>query len=111
MDYGCSSEIPVADPRQEFWTSQRGERGFDNTELWNLDVTIARFVLPRLKAFAADLHGCPASLTLETWGTSLAKMIVSFELCSAVDFMTAEQEQLISDGLDLFRKYFHHLCN
>lgn len=30
---------------------QRDGRGFDDTELWNLDYTIISFVLPRLKAF------------------------------------------------------------
>ena len=30
---------------------QRWTRGFDDTELWSLDETIAEFALPRLKAF------------------------------------------------------------
>lgn len=30
---------------------QRNTRGFDDAELWNLDETVAEFMLPRLKAF------------------------------------------------------------
>jgi hypothetical protein len=39
------------DKRQKLWKKQRDERGFDDTELWNLDVTMAKFILPRLAAF------------------------------------------------------------
>lgn len=33
------------------WFIQRRRRGFDDRELWGLDFTIAKFILPRLKAF------------------------------------------------------------
>jgi hypothetical protein len=33
---------------------QRRTRGFDDSELWSLDHTIARFTLPRFKAFRKD---------------------------------------------------------
>lgn len=33
------------------WEKQRYKRGFDDTELWGLDYTIASFILPRLIAF------------------------------------------------------------
>lgn len=36
-------------PIRFFW--QRRTRGFDETELWNLDSTILKFILPRLQAF------------------------------------------------------------
>lgn len=40
---------------------QRWTRGFDDSELWSLDWTIAKFVLPRLKAFREmGKAGCPA---------------------------------------------------
>jgi hypothetical protein len=37
----------------KFWW-QRRTRGFGDDELWNLDSTIARFVLPRFRAFRRD---------------------------------------------------------
>ena len=33
---------------REKYKIQRKERGFDSTELWNLDTTLLRFLLPRL---------------------------------------------------------------
>lgn len=111
MEYGCSSELPVDDDRQAAWAEQRASRGFDSTELWNLDVTISRFIAPRLKAFAADLHGFPNGLTEESWLIELNKMIAAFELCETVCIATPEQSQTIEAGLDSFRKYFFYLWN
>jgi hypothetical protein len=31
--------------------NQLKKKGFDNTELWNLDATLTQFILPRLKAY------------------------------------------------------------
>ena len=38
-------------PKWDKFTKQRLERGFDDSETWNLDLTIAKFVLPRLESF------------------------------------------------------------
>ena len=38
---------------------QRKTRGFDDSETWNLDNTIANFVLPRLKRYKELNNGCP----------------------------------------------------
>lgn len=50
-NYSLSKTISKKDKRQKLWRKQRDERGFDDTELWNLDVTMAKFILPRLKEF------------------------------------------------------------
>ena len=39
------------DDRYEDFKKQRLERGFDESETWSLDYTIARFIAPRLRAF------------------------------------------------------------
>jgi len=54
--YGSSHEMPM-DARTPIWDKQRQERGFDDTELWSLDITFARFMLPRLQAFRNTPHG------------------------------------------------------
>lgn len=56
MNYGYHEEVDKDDPRQEVWEKQREKDGFDETELWNLDITIARFILPRLKSFKEYTH-------------------------------------------------------
>lgn len=39
------------DEREPEWKAQRLTRGFDDTEMWSLDCTIAAFIAPRLKVF------------------------------------------------------------
>lgn len=46
----------------------------------NLDETIARFILPRLKFFRKKTCSYPRGLTFEEWKDILNKMILSFEL-------------------------------
>lgn len=43
--------------RELEFKKQRKKRGFDDTELWALDWTIAKFVYPRIKAFRKNF--CP----------------------------------------------------
>ena len=114
MHYSLYKTIPKDNPRQELWKNQRRFRGFDDTELWNLDFTIARFVAPRLKAFKEILHGYPPSLTFEEWKATLDKMILAFDLLTDENENFPEstentKRETIEEGLDLFREYFFHL--
>jgi hypothetical protein len=49
--YGLVLNLPEDDKRLETFREQRAERGFDDTETWSLDVTIARFIAPRLDRY------------------------------------------------------------
>ena len=44
------SALRSTDGRITEYKQQRIERGFDSSELWNLDTTVAKFLLPRLEA-------------------------------------------------------------
>ena len=101
---------------------QRLERGFDDTELWNLDHTFAKFVLPRLKRFKEVNQGYPASITYEVWDEYLDKMIYAFENIDyddksydGVEWYDMPQEardavfEKVNEGLDLFRKHYFSL--
>jgi len=88
-DYGCSSELGLDDERQAEWKKQREERGFDSTELWNLDVTIARFIVPRLKLFVESEAGVPGYIDPHNklkdkgrskWKKILKEMLEGFEI-------------------------------
>ncbi len=51
---------PIALYHKAYRFTQRRIRGFDDSELWSLDDTILRFILPRLKRFrATDRAGWP----------------------------------------------------
>ena len=62
------------------YKQQRIERGFDDTECWNLDLTFSGFILPRLIQFKKDVNGYPEELgTFENWGAVIDKMIFAFD--------------------------------
>ena len=113
---------------------QRLERGFDNTELWNLDYTLAEFLLPRLKAFREQTFGCPGCFVddyepyedgMDKWYAILDEMIWALETyikCEDSDFkyngksyydMTREEmialDEKINNGLNLISKYWRCL--
>jgi len=59
---------------------QRIMKGFSDSDTYSLDVTITKFVLPRLKRFK-ELHcGFPNGFTMETWDETIDKMINAFEI-------------------------------
>ena len=104
--------------REELWAKQREERGFDDGELWNLDYTIAEFVLPRLKEFKRINPCCPYGLKEREWNSILHKMIWSFQQkYDDIEFapkeLTEAQKKLwykrYSEGFKLFGKYFGQL--
>jgi hypothetical protein len=100
--------------RWDEFKQQRLERGFDDSELWNLDRTIAKFILPRLNAFASKTIGTPPTLTTEEWKSILQKMINAFEIIADDDRYfnyapSTTDDNIIEEGLDLFNKWFCHL--
>jgi len=103
----CFSLIDETDDRWDKYTKQRLERGFDSSELWNLDGTIAKFIYPRLKAFAECSDGIhPDGLSQEEWREILNKMVVGFELMSSDQIKTEEEENIEDEALKLFSEYF-----
>lgn len=87
---------------------QRKQLGFDDSDLWSLDVTVADFVLPRLKRFRFITVSYPHSFdSLEEWQATLDKMIYSFEQYSS-GIENADPERF-DEGLKLFGLYFSSL--
>lgn len=63
------------------WLKQHGKY-VPYSDLWNLDITIANFVLPRLKKFKEENDGYPEREEMDTpekWNEALDKMILAFE--------------------------------
>jgi hypothetical protein len=78
-----------------------------------LDSTIAKFVLPRLKAFRRDISGIPDPLTEEQWAAILDDMIYAMEY-SANDELWYDNEvdeERVQRGHGLFGEYFTALWN
>ena len=108
------SLVEETDERWNEYTKQRLERGFDNSELWNLDGTFAKFIYPRLKAFLEATKECPQrpeGITYEQWISILEKMVNGFELLSRDAIRTDDEMELINDALKLFAEHFLNLWN
>ena len=85
---------------------------FDDSELWNLDATIAKFITPRLIAFYENVHETnthPSEMTLMDWENTLSKMIMGFKLLSLDREKTKEEEKQQWEAIKLFSKHFFNL--
>ena len=81
-------------------------------DVWNTDNTLAQLIVPRLQAFKVlDKHGGPSDFKdMHEWNNAIQKMIDAFELMKyAGATHTGDEEQIIEQGLDMFRKYFRSL--
>ena len=95
---------------QEYWSHRHD---FPIEEIWNTENAIAAFIAPRLKAFK-DLkkHGFPQEMNSKRqWNSSIQKMIDAFEILSRPYTPTDNEDPIVEEGLDLFRKYFRNLCD
>lgn len=90
---------------------QRVTRGWDDSETWSLDYSLAKLILPRLKRFKEVKNGCPSNLSQEEWDAILDKMIASFEFAASEERWTASNEEFEKhgEGLDLFAKHYFGL--
>lgn len=92
---------------------QRRTRGFDGSELWTLDYTIAKFAVPRLKAFQDGKHSYPADMTPEEWSECIGHMIYALEICvregdEVIGIDDADWDR-VNRGLELFGTRFRDL--
>lgn len=96
-------------------------------DTWNLDYTIAEYVLPRLKLFnqiSISYPGRDEMDTAEKWHNAIDKMITAFQLVIDTDDLhdrywddnfhfnqeLFEKDQAqIKEGLHLFAEWFQHL--
>lgn len=95
-------------------------RGFPKSDIINLDITIAKFVYPRLIAFKAVGECFPTGTSLEEWHVILDKMIFAMRIVMNYDNHEETEKcrnelhfdsdgdlwEAVGEGLDLFGKYF-----
>ena len=86
-------------------------RGWSDKDLWSLDYTTAKFLLPRLKRFKKVTTSYPGNLSFEEWQHKLDNMIITFEIIANGDGFNPSEEECvnINKGLDDFREWFLHL--
>jgi hypothetical protein len=78
--FSVANEIYEKDPAKiEQYRQQRFERGFDDTETWHMDRTMALFIIPRLKRFIEVNNGIPNDETEESYDEKISFIISAFE--------------------------------
>jgi hypothetical protein len=115
-----SYDIKKNDKRQDKYKKQRISRGFDDSETWSLDETIASFILPRIKRYK-DINNIayPATdgMTFEKWNEILDQIIETFEFIKngSGDKWGKNQQEIkkqmdkVNNGLHLFAEWFNSL--
>jgi hypothetical protein len=79
-NFSIAEEVYKDEPEKlQRYKNQRDERGFDDTETWHLDKTVALFLLPRLKRYIQVNNGFPSGMTEESFNEKLNYIIKSFE--------------------------------
>jgi hypothetical protein len=92
-----------------FWW-QRRTRGWDDSDTWGLDTTLARLIAPRLRRFKELNNGHPCDLTETEWDEHLDAMIRAFDLTSKDSLdRTGEEDAAVKRGLRLFARWYRHL--
>ena len=97
--------------RQFKLLKQRLVQGWDDSEVWNLEYTISKFTLPRLKRLKEIQNIHPSNITEEEWSDCVDKMILAFEL-NIKDFedgINVEERKKMEDGLLIFAQYYQSL--
>jgi hypothetical protein len=91
----------------------RIKHGFDYRDCWNLDNSVANYVLPRLKYFRSHkgaFQGYPTGLSVKKWEKIQDKMIFAFEQLVSQDYVYNKKiDKKVQEGLLLFSTYFRSL--
>jgi hypothetical protein len=87
---------------------QRLVRGWDDSELWDLDFTIAKFVLPRLKEFRLQSDGFPSCIkSKQEWENILDDIIYAMD--ATVKQGAGADIDRWQRGLKYWGQYFNYL--
>jgi hypothetical protein len=79
-NFSIAEEVYSDEPEKlEKYKKQRDERGFDDTETWHLDKTVALFLIPRLKRYIEVNNGFPNGETEQSFNEKLNFIVKSFE--------------------------------
>lgn len=95
----------------------RLKNGYSMNELWDLDYTFAKYILPRLLEFKLttdSYHSFPTQFKdIDEWYEVLDEMIWAFDYIVNHDYSNfddmVENEKRCNKGLMLFGKYFRNL--
>lgn len=76
---GWIDKLNSKDPLYSKFYKQKSKRGFDDSEVWFLNETMALLLIPRLKRFIKINKSHPAHLTLDEYNFKLCFILKSLE--------------------------------
>lgn len=107
--YGHALTLPDDDKRKKRYRKQRKKRGFDDTETWSLDLTIVKFVLPRLKRFYEVADDVIEIDYHEGFREAIEEMIEGFEIMVGPDYCClhpdSEEYNKVENAWDKLSEY------
>ena len=112
--FSVSDDVYEKDPVvKEKHRQRRFEFGFDDTETWHLDRTMALFIIPRLKRFMEVNNGIANGETEESYYEKLRFIIQAFENYYATDqyfnSVDIEERKKLTDDVRLAVDYLSKL--
>ena len=114
ISFSVADEIYEKDlVKIEQYRQQRFERGFDDTETWHMDRTMALFIIPRLKRFIEVNNGIPNGETEESYDEKIRFIISAFENYYVSDkyfnSVDIEERKKLTDDVRLAVEYLSKL--
>ena len=112
--FSVADDVYEKEPEQkEKYRQQRFLNGFDDTETWHMDRTMALFIIPRLKRFMEVNNGIPIGETDESYDEKLRFIIQAFENYYATDqyynSVDIEERKKLTDDVKLAVEYLSKL--
>lgn len=111
--FSVADQVYEKDEKQkEIHRQRRFEFGFDDTETWHLDCTMALFIIPRLKRFMEVNNGIANGETEESYYEKMRFIVQAFENYYATDkYYKAESEERkkLTDDVRLAVEYLSKL--
>ena len=99
----CFSLTDANDEREELFTKQRIERGFDDSETWSLDGTFSEFMLPRLERYREITKGM--FIERDDFNQKIDELIESLKIHVESNGYISEREKIMN-GLKHFPEIF-----
>ena len=103
----CFSLLSKTDEREEEYKKQRIKRGFDDSETWSLDSTIAKFIVPRLERYQEIANSY--LIRDQELIDNIELFLKAMKIVSQGGVATTLEMEEINKGLECFPKIFNSL--
>ena len=112
--FSVADDVYEKDPAvKETHRQRRFEFGFDDTETWHMDRTMALFIIPRLKRFMEVNNGIANGETEQSYNEKMRFIVQAFENYYATDkyfnSVDIEERKKLTDDVRLAVEYLSKL--